>query len=284
MSVVAGQSSSRSAAQLDQIDWPIRLSILAYGVRVGVRADDSRIAAGLAQHLPPGAEQLEFCDGGRVYSLVTHDDNAEQPRGSMYVDGRLCARRVALPALLDAFEANVQLHVAEMAPERVFVHAGVVGYRGRAIVLPGRSFSGKTTLVAELVRAGAEYYSDEYAALDAAGAVHAYPRPLAVRRAGEPGVTKFDVGALGGRAGTAPLPVGLIMVSTFQPGAEWNPRRLSLGQGIQALLANTVPARRIPETVLTTLRQVVQMGPAMASPRGEASGVVRAILDLASFS
>jgi hypothetical protein len=42
------------------------------------------------------------------------------------------------------------------------------------MVLPGKSFAGKTTLVAALVRAGAEYWSDEYAVLDANGDVHPY--------------------------------------------------------------------------------------------------------------
>jgi len=169
-----------------------------------------------------------------------------------------------------------------MAPERVFVHAGVVGYRGVAILLPGRSFSGKTTLVAELVRAGAEYYSDEYAVLDSAGFVHPYARKLSVRRVGSPGVTKCSVDTLGGRAGNAPLPVGLVVVSQFRPEGEWHPCRLSPGRGAQALLANTVAARRIPETVLATLHQVVVAAPVIASERGDASSVVDRILALAA--
>ena len=291
MSAVAGQPSSRpraratTAARLDQIAWRTKLSILAYGVRIGVRADDARIAEGLRQHLPPGSEILEFSDAGRVYSLTSdEDDAAGDLRGSAYVDDKLLARRVTLPALLDAFEASLQLHVAEMAPERVFVHAGVVGYRGRAILLPGRSFTGKTTLVAELVRAGADYYSDEYAVLDAAGAVHPYPRMLAMRQAGSREVTKCGVEALGGRAGSGPLPVGLVIVCAFKTGAEWRPRRLSPGQGVQALFANTVPARRIPETVLTTLRQIVLTAPVLASDRGEAVSAVGPILGLPYFS
>src|SRR5262249_53029615 len=154
------------------------LSILAYGVRVGVRTNDQRIAEGLANHLPPGAQCLEFSESGRVYSLVAaEDDAAGGLRCSVHVDGKLFAERVARQGSHALVEASLQLHVAEMAPQHVFVHAGVVGYGGRAILLPGRSFSGKTTLVAELARAGAEYYSDEYAVLDSAGAVHAYPRP-----------------------------------------------------------------------------------------------------------
>jgi len=57
----------------------------------------------------------------------------------------------------------------------------VVAWRGRAILLPGRSYVGKSTLVMELVRAGAVYYSDEYAVLDARGRVHPFAQPVALR-------------------------------------------------------------------------------------------------------
>jgi hypothetical protein len=65
--------------------------------------------------------------------------------------------------ILDAFENHLQLWVAEGAPRHAFVHAGVVGWRGRAMVIPRSSHSGKSTLAAALIRAGATYYSDEYA-------------------------------------------------------------------------------------------------------------------------
>jgi uridine kinase len=39
------------------------------------------------------------------------------------------------------------------------------------IAIPGRSFSGKTSLVTALVRAGAVYYSDEFAVIDRDGLV-----------------------------------------------------------------------------------------------------------------
>ncbi len=100
----------------------------------------------------------------------------------MYLNEALRARYSTLEAALRIFESDLQLYVADMAPDRVFVHAGVVVCQGRGILLPGRSFSGKSTLVAELIRAGAEYYSDEYAVLDSTGSVHPYPRPLSIRQ------------------------------------------------------------------------------------------------------
>ena len=182
-----------------------------------------------------------------------------------------------LGEVLQLFESHLQHYIAEAAPRRVFVHAGVVGWRGRAILIPGRSLSGKTTLVAELVRAGATYYSDEYAVLDQRGRVHPYARRLSIRR------DKFEferraVETLGGSRGSRPLPVGLVVVTRYSPGARWRPRSLSAGQGALALLDNTVSIQRQPEVVFPVLKQVASRIPIIRSARGEAGQVVDSIL------
>src|SRR5215470_9725054 len=272
-----------SAALLDRIEWPVSLSVMAYGVSIGVRTNDRRVAESLADHLPPGSTSAEFLDTGRMYSLVVEEDGVSgRYRNSVYVNGALLARCSTLQAGLRAFGADVQLHVAEMAPERVFVHSGVVGYQGRGILLPGRSFAGKSILVRELVRAGAQYYSDEYAVLDSAGGVHPYARPLSIRSGRARGLTKHPVDTVGVRADDGPLPVGLVVMSEFRSGGEWRPRRLSPGRGALALHANTVAARRIPEVALATLHQVVTRAPIVTSERGEASSVVEPIHELAA--
>jgi hypothetical protein len=211
-----------------------------------------------------------------VYSLFLDDTGA---RCSVFVDETPLVEHVVPEIALRALQANVQLHVAEMSPEHVFVHAGVVGWRGRAILLPGRSYCGKTTLVAELVRAGAEYYSDEYAAIDAAGLVHPYLRPLSIRQGGTR-VESYPEGASAWDSG--PLPVGLVVVSKFRAGAQWQPTPMSPGRGALELLRNTVPARRIPEQVMSTLHRVVSTATVIRGDRGEASSVARQILDLAT--
>ena len=53
--------------------------------------------------------------------------------------------------------------------------------RGEVVVLLGRNGAGKSTLVAALVAAGARYYSDEFAPLDATGRVHPYRCDLNIR-------------------------------------------------------------------------------------------------------
>ena len=102
-------------------------------------------------------------------------------------------------------------------------------------------------------------------------------------RKGGPGVQKYSVEALGGRAGSGPLPVGLVVMSRYKPGSEWRPDRLSPGRGMLALLTNTVPARRTPQIVMAALYRVVSQAPAIRSDRGEASSVVAPILELAAL-
>ncbi|HSF31671.1 MAG TPA: hypothetical protein VLK82_14505, partial [Candidatus Tectomicrobia bacterium] len=170
--------------------------------------------------------------------------------------------------------SSLHLHIAESARHRLFVHAGAVGWQGQTILIPGRSYTGKSTLVAAMVRAGATYYSDEYAVVDAAGRVHPYPKPLSLR--GGEGVKpgRYSIEMLGGATGVKPLPVGLVVVSEYRPEAVWRPRRLSAGRGVLALLANTVSARRQPAAALSTLQQVAAQATIIAGKRGEACEVV----------
>src|SRR5216683_7525516 len=129
---------------------------------------------------------------------------------------------------------------------------------GQAIVIPGRSFSGKSLLVKALVKAGASYYSDEFAVLDERGRVHPYPIPLAIRpdRDGAPPM-KYRAEELGGVAGVCPLPVGLVLITRYVSGTRFRPRPLSAGRAVLELLAHTLPARRRPGRVLDALTQAV---------------------------
>jgi hypothetical protein len=180
---------------------------------------------------------------------------------------------------LERFESDLQLYVAEFARKRIFVHAGVVEWSNEAIVIPGRSHTGKTTLVAELVRAGARFYSDEYAVFDAAGRVHPYAKPLAVRGASGRQL-KRSPEDFGGSSGQKPIPIRLVVVTRFKNGAQWNPKPGSAGQGILALLANTVAARRKPAGSLTVFQRSVTDAQVMAGPRGEAQETAASILEL----
>ena len=250
-------------------------------MKAGVRVSDSGALAIAAARLPPVWKRSTSPSVERLYSLIVGGETEEsrvRRFSLLYAGAELVARSLDVEAVFERLESDLQLYVAERAPRRVFVHAGVVGWRGRAVVIPGRSMSGKTTLVAELVRAGADYYSDEYAVLDREGRVHPYARPLAVREGVGLRQTRKTVEELGGRAGTVALPVGLVVVSRYERGAGWRPRRLTSGGCVLELLSNTVPARRSPARALSALTKAAAGSNALAGQRGEAAAVAEAIL------
>ena len=257
------------------------MTFTAYGVRVGVRTDDPRALVSLRERLPPGWRLSASSQVARLYSLIAGGVTGEgrvRRFQLLYAGAELVARSLDPEAVFERFESDLQLYVAARAPRRIFVHAGVVGWRGRAVVIPGRSLSGKTTLVAELVRAGADYYSDEYAVLDREGRVHPYARPLAVREGVGLRQTRRTIGEFGGSAGEGPLPVGLVVVSRYERGTSWRPRPLTLGECVLELLSNTVPARRSPARAMSVLTKAAAGANAFAGPRGEAAVVAQAIM------
>jgi hypothetical protein len=267
--------------KLDRLGWAAGIVIVSYGVRVGIRANDPTVLERALQCLPHGWKQSSNLSVEQLYSLIVRDKSPTskvRPFNLLYENLERLARTTDAEQVFETFESNVRLHVAEAAHRRVFVHAGVVGWKDRAILIPGRSFSGKTTLTTELVRAGATYYSDEFAVLDERGRVHPFLKPLAIREEGSARQQNFSVEALGGVSGTKPLQVGLVIVSEYKSGARWRPQTLSAGQGALALLANTVSARSKPETALSTLRHVVTHAPVLSGKRGEAKEMAASLL------
>jgi hypothetical protein len=248
--------------------------------------NDPRALDRVEAHLPYGWARTTRPAVDYLYSLsVAAAERAPQSRFKMrrfhmlYENGARLARTQDLDELFDLFESDVRRLVAEFARTRVFIHAGVVSWRGRAILVPGRSFSGKTSLVAEFVRAGATYYSDEFAVLDARGRVHPFLKPLSIRESDDGNQTDYPVEELGGTSGTRPIPVGTVLVTEYKEGARWRPRPLSAGRAALGLFANAVSARRNPTDVFRALNAAVAAATALKSSRGEAAEVVEAVLD-----
>jgi|SRR6185503_6245648 len=265
---------------IDRLGWVAGISFVSYGRRVGIRVSAASALSALDACLPPLRRRTSSPVVERLYSFVVGGDASGSVRRFhiVHADANRLARTLDLRVACDSLENDLRLYLAEQSRGRVFLHAGVVGWRGRALVIAGRSMSGKSSLVAALVRAGATYYSDEYAVLDAHGRVHPYSAPLSIR--GEPGTNPVRVSAeeLGGRSGIAPLPVGLFAIPEYREGARWRPRTLSTGRGMLALLANTFPIRSRPAQALKAIETAVSRAPVLHGRRGEAEETVEPLL------
>jgi hypothetical protein len=255
-------------------------------VRLGLRTNAPELLQQLESCLPPGWRPSRSPVVDELFSVWVDPARSPARPSRVYVGAIRRARTRDLRQALAVLESELRQSLAARSPRRTFVHAGVVGWQGRAIVVPGRSRSGKTTLVAELVRAGASYLSDEFAVLDARGRVHPFAKPLSIR--GPSGcdlhVRRPSAEDLGGHRGTEPLPVGLVVLATHRPGAVWQPEPLTAGQAVIEMLAHTVPARLRPEASLVALERAVARATVLKGERGEAAELAPRLLQLLEAS
>jgi hypothetical protein len=268
--------------KLDRLDWAEGLTLSAFGVCSGVRVNVAGVLPRVLPQLPPGWKKSHRVIVQRLYSLVVARDCERagvRRLHVLYADSMRIARDAALDQVLGALETDLHRYTAETASDMTFLHAGVVGWQGRAIVLPGRSLSGKTTLVREMLRLGATYYSDEFAVVDNSGLVHPFPRPLGIRENPSYAQTKYTAERLGAALGVKPLPLGMAVICKYEVGKRWQPAPLSQGQGVLELLANSVAVRSQPHQTLKRLQKLVSHTVFIKGTRGEASEAAASILN-----
>ncbi len=179
-------TARRGQANVDRPSWTAGQSFTAYGLRFGLRSNNPAALELAAPHLPlgwvpaPPGDTDDAVEVDILYSLrLAHSTPSagqappSQRQGQrhyhlLYYGSALLACTLELPQLFDTLARHAELLTAFLASDCLFVHAGAVavGWQRQAILIPGRSFAGKTTLVKALVEAGAVYYSDEFAVLD----------------------------------------------------------------------------------------------------------------------
>jgi hypothetical protein len=252
----------------------------SYGVRVGISSEYTpileRLADDIDEILPTHTKSIENKNIDQLFNITRKD-------GSLLgfsKNGEFITGGESETNFLNFLLSRVRLTVAESADRLVFVHAGVVVWRESAIVIPGRSYSGKTTLVAEMIKRGAEYFSDEYAVLDANGLVHPFPKTLSIRGIiDEYQQVEFSASEFGGETGTEPRQIGMILLCEYDEKAEFNPKSLTSGEGILKIIEHTIPIRVAPEFSLMVLQKATENALIWESKRGEAEIVVNGALN-----
>jgi hypothetical protein len=159
------------------------------------------------------------------------------------------------------------------------VHAGAVMMKGRGLLLPGRTHAGKSSLVAELLRRGAGYFSDEYGLIDSEGRVHAYPRPLLMRN-GRPKQLPMLPEDYDSSVVDAPAPVGWILSLEYQPGSEWEASAVPLSVAMLFLLRNTPHALAESPEMVGSFARAVSGAICLEGCRGEVGEAADRIQDL----
>ena len=255
---------------------PHQLAFSAFGMQIRICTNAPQLLPEIEALIPPGWQRRPRSSAQQRLGLLDEGDDWF----SIYRNDGACVHDAAGRAY--AFlrlDEIIETQVALEATDFVFIHAGVVATGGLALLLPGVSFAGKTTLVRSLVEAGAIYYSDEFAVLDATGHVHPYARPLEYRPPdGGPSVD-YRADELGGVAGDQPVPVGLVVATRYRPETQWDPRPLSRAQAALTLLRNALPAQERPDQTIRHIRRVLESATVLHGERGEADEIAGQLLD-----
>ena len=244
-------------------------------MRLELTFDDPELEPRMRDILPPGWVPATADASTTRFALRETRPDAYE----VTISGAPAVEHASLEVALTLLDSQMRLWIAANARDWLFVHAGVVALDGRALVMPGATFTGKTTLVQALVEAGATYYSDEYAVLDDRGRIQPYPRPLSIRTGDGSTLRERRADLVGRVAFDERVRMAVVVISRYRAGVRWQPRRLTTGQGVLALLANTVPAQDRPEESLRTLHRAIAGATTFEGDRGEAGPVARALLD-----
>jgi hypothetical protein len=188
----------------------------------------------------------------------------------------LCDRAIGLvPDLVRALDDTV---IPRLRTLRA-VHAGAVLLRDRALLLPGATHAGKSSLVAELLRRGATYFSDEYALIDAEGRVHPYPRPLLIRN-GCPEQFPVLAGECNASVGSGPAPVGWIFSLEYLPESGWCVEAVPQSEALLNLLRNTPHVLADMPDMVGVFQRAVAGATCYAGRRSEVAHAADQILQL----
>ena len=268
-----------SSSQATQDRWVARGRYAAFGVSWEVQADDVSAYHLLLDRLPPGASPTSSKVTARTYAFRTLPSKISDGEVSylLTADGRPLVRSSEPTDIAEAFEGDLNWLVAERSPRKVFLHAGVVGWRDRAILIPGGPRSGKSTLVRALVGCGATYFSDEYAVLEGN---MVQPFPARLPDWSTPGTSlSYWLDEFANARSPKPVPVGLVLFAPHQPGAVFKPRLLSRGKSLLGMFKYAVAAQRQPERVLRSLETITRRCNALEGPRGDAQAAATYLLE-----
>jgi hypothetical protein len=270
---------------------PATGSFAALDARIGFVCPDEEIAAVIADALGP----LRL-DAPPEIIVEIHEVDAVG--WSMQVG---TAEPVALGsplavALRAIGEVN-NLAVASV-PDDLVLHAGAVVDRGRAVLLPGGSNHGKSTLTTALVADGFSYLTDEAAAIAEGLRVRAYPKSIVLDPGSFPlfpelapaddleGLARavagrewhVDPGRVGSVSG--PSPVAVVICPQWRAGAATRVSTMQPVEALHLLLGDAFDFSLGGQPVFARLVELVESVPVVKLSYGDVAAAVSAVREI----
>lgn len=220
----------------------------AFGIRFVIRVRDAEPRRYLHNYLPYGSQRLRETRAEDLVSFALRR-SPDGERWRVWKERSRICETESLRFALERLHEALLYYVSSQAFSFTFVHAGAVVWKRRALILPGRTFSGKSTLVRRLVEAGATYYSDDIAVIDSLCQVHPYARTLRFRDEGTFCQRLLPLSQIANgecSLPVAPARVRMVAFTVFDKERSWECRRLSPGGLAMEGLRHTLSVRSSP--------------------------------------
>lgn len=242
--------------------------VITLSATAGDDRDLAELAAALDRRWPPRGLALEEVPASIDVPLHIEIDGT----GAVRVDG------APEGGGWDRVESILGLFAAEHLSERVAVHAAVLVADQGAIVLPGLTHSGKSTLARSARHRGLRVLGDEYALVDvASGTIQGWPRPL--RHRTPAGVERTALDETEQASAFSDHPVRLVAALTYSsdpPAIE----PASRSEMVMQVLLNTVCAQTRPEASFRAAMAMTAKALLLAGRRGESEPTLDLLLEL----
>ncbi|MGQ0543256.1 MAG: hypothetical protein ACT4O9_15635 [Blastocatellia bacterium] len=253
----------------------------SYGVRVRIESSDPKLLETARLEIEKALiGRLKYIEKNRKEIAGSYGiERGHNRQFDLFLNGEHLSSNTSLRMIMKMLNTLVRTDVSQYAVGKIFIHAGVVAKNGRAIIIPGSSFKGKTTLVKDLVRYGAEYLSDEYAIVDRRGMIHPFPRELATR-IGKVNVREKEISveSIGGVTAKKAVRAHLVLITEYSPNAVWKPKELSQGQGVMELIPHTIPFAVRQEESMNNLKRMTNGVKFLKGKRGNSRQFAKFIL------
>lgn len=164
---------------LDRLSWKYTTGhFRAFEHDFAVRTTDAALGGYLDRVFSPFAVSGERKHFYSVFTSGTHPEWTH----SVFWDGECLAASRVPSFVLSILLWHVNRQALESCDRYLLIHAAAAEYGGQALLFPAPMESGKTTLVAGLVRAGLRYLTDEAAAIEPQSLhVHPFPKALSIK-------------------------------------------------------------------------------------------------------
>lgn len=263
----------------DSKDRELTIDFSFYGLGCRLYFDNPKLSAKLIHLLPPYHQLLKNRSPEQIFRLITI--MGEEANGLFWNDERILQFQSIDETVFEAIESKIQyLMAAALPPKMYLLHAGAISIGEIGILIPGNSFSGKTTLTREFLKAGAEYFSDDCAIIDQNGMLYPYSKTLSIRNGFEQGKI-VEAESIGAKMASQPVPVRLIILAEYAEGSTWINSEITQGKAVWELSKNLffpTTMTLYPKETLQTLANVANRSKTFYGKRGEAREVVRQVL------